>query len=639
MQKMTITLPDGPAKGFPRGATGLEIAESIGKGLTQDALAIKIGGELKDVFLPLEKSAPIRIVTWKDKEGMEVFRHSTAHLLAQAVLRLFPEAKPTIGPVVEEGFYYDFDLEHHFTPEDLARIEQEMMKIAKEDRTVERMELDEKEAKKLFKDNPYKLEIIDEQEKEGLSAYKQWEFTDLCRGPHVPRTGMLRAVKLTKLAGAYWRGDAKNRQLQRIYGISFPEEKMLKQHLAMLEEAKKRDHRVLGQKLDLFSFDEVPPGAPFFHPKGTIIYNELLSFIREEYRKRGYDEVITPLIYDRSLWEASGHWQHYRENLFVREVDGKEASLKSMNCPSHCVIYGKSCKSCRDLPLRIADFAPLHRNELRGVLAGATRVRKFSQDDAHIFLAPGQVEGEIFALIDFLDYIYTGVFDFEYSIELSTKPESALGSAELWEKAEASLASALKKKKLPYRINAGDGAFYGPKIDFHIRDALGRNWQLGTIQLDFNLPERFGLEYEDKDGRRKRPIMIHRALLGSIERFMAILIEHYAGKFPLWLSPEQVRIVTVSDRFNAYADEVAEKLRKNSIRAEVDKRAESIPRKVREAQIHYIPLIITVGDKEESSNTLAVRTLDGNVKFGMKVDEFIIKATNNIEERNIKIEL
>ncbi|HIH05114.1 TPA: threonine--tRNA ligase, partial [Candidatus Woesearchaeota archaeon] len=629
----------GSAKEFPRGATGLEIAESIGKRLAQDALAIKIGGELKDVFLPLEKSAPIRIVTWKDKEGMEVFRHSTAHLLAQAVLRLFPEAKPTIGPVVEEGFYYDFDLEHHFTPEDLARIEQEMMKIAKEDRTVERMELDEKEAKKLFKDNPYKLEIIDEQEKEGLSAYKQGEFTDLCRGPHVPRTGMLRAVKLTKLAGAYWRGDAKNRQLQRIYGISFPEEKMLKQHLAMLEEAKKRDHRVLGQKLDLFSFDEVSPGAPFFHPKGTIIYNELLSFIREEYRKRGYDEVITPLIYDRSLWEASGHWQHYRENMFVLEVDGKEASLKSMNCPSHCVIYGKSFKSYRDLPLRIADFAPLHRNELRGVLAGATRVRKFSQDDAHIFLAPGQVEGEIFALIDFLDYIYTGVFDFEYSIELSTKPESALGSAELWEKAEASLASALKKKKLPYRINAGDGAFYGPKIDFHIRDALGRNWQLGTIQLDFNLPERFGLEYEDKDGRRKRPIMIHRALLGSIERFMAILIEHYAGKFPLWLAPEQVRIVTVADAYNEYAEKVAGALRKENIRVRVDKRAESIPKKVREAQLGYIPLIVTVGEKEASSDTVAVRTLDGKVKFGVEAGEFVRLVRKIVAEKALSIGL
>ncbi|HIH92005.1 TPA: threonine--tRNA ligase [Candidatus Woesearchaeota archaeon] len=639
MQKITITLPNGSAKEFPRGATGLEIAESIGKRLAQDALAIKIGGELKDVFLPLEKSAPIRIVTWKDKEGMEVFRHSTAHLLAQAVLRLFPEAKPTIGPVVEEGFYYDFDLEHHFTPEDLARIEQEMMKIAKEDRTVERMELDEKEAKKLFKDNPYKLEIIDEQEKEGLSAYKQGEFTDLCRGPHVPRTGMLRAVKLTKLAGAYWRGDAKNRQLQRIYGISFPEEKMLKQHLAMLEEAKKRDHRVLGQKLDLFSFDEVSPGAPFFHPKGTIIYNELLSFIREEYRKRGYDEVITPLIYDRSLWEASGHWQHYRENMFVLEVDGKEASLKSMNCPSHCVIYGKSFKSYRDLPLRIADFAPLHRNELRGVLAGATRVRKFSQDDAHIFLAPGQVEGEIFALIDFLDYIYTGVFDFEYSIELSTKPESALGSAELWEKAEASLASALKKKKLPYRINAGDGAFYGPKIDFHIRDALGRNWQLGTIQLDFNLPERFGLEYEDKDGRRKRPIMIHRALLGSIERFMAILIEHYAGKFPLWLAPEQVRIVTVADAYNEYAEKVAGALRKENIRVRVDKRAESIPKKVREAQLGYIPLIVTVGEKEASSDTVAVRTLDGKVKFGVEAGEFVRLVRKIVAEKALSIGL
>ena len=623
---IVVTLPDGSAKQYGKGATGAEIAASIGKRLAADAIAIAVNGKTQDMFVPITSDASIRILTWKDKEGQQAFWHSSAHILAQAVARLFPGAKPTIGPAIEEGFYYDFDIDAPFTPEDIAKIEQEMEKIIASDFKVERIELSFENAKKMFKDNPYKLEIIEETKNEKLSAYSQGEFVDLCRGPHIPRIGMIGAIKITKVAGAYWRGDSKNRQLQRLYGMSFPDKKMMASHLEMLEEAKKRDHRAIGQKLDLFSFDEISPGAPFFHPKGAIIYNELVSFVRGEYRKRGYKEVITPLIYGKELWETSGHWEHYQENMFLVKMDHREASLKPMNCPSHCVIYKKGFKSYRDLPLRIADFAVLHRNELRGVLGGLTRVRKFSQDDGHIFCTPEQVEGEIFDLIDFLDYIYKEVFNFSYTIELSTRPEKSLGSAEMWEKAENALGAALKKKGFPFNINKGDGAFYGPKIDFHIKDALGRSHQLGTIQLDFNMPERFELEYEDKDGKRKRPIMIHRAILGSVERFMALLIEHYAGKFPLWLAPEQVRIVTVSDAFNEYAEKVASALREGGVRVETDTRAESIPKKVREAQLDYVPLILTVGEKEASSNTVAVRTLDGQVKFGISLDEFASKV-------------
>lgn len=579
----------------------------------------------------------------EEKTSLESYRHSLAHLLAAAVLELYPDTKRAIGPAIENGFYYDFEFKQAISDDNLREIEKKMRQILATWDKFERKEVSVSETKKEFKDNPYKIELIDEFSKEGkkLTLYKSGNYVDLCRGGHADSAKEIKpdSFKLTHTAGAYWRGDVKNAQLTRIYGVAFASKKELDEYLKLVEEAKKRDHRVIGSKLDLFSFDELSPGSPFFHPKGAIIFIQLLGFLRGEYFKRGYKEVITPLIYDKELWKTSGHLEHFNEQIFGIKLDNKDAALKPMNCPSHCVIYKKSFKSYRDLPLRIADFAVLHRNELKGVLGGLTRVRKFSQDDAHIFVTPEQIQDEIFSLIDFLNYIYKEVFDFDYKIELSTKPEKAMGDGKLWEQAEKSLADALKKKKLDFKINPGEGAFYGPKIDFHIKDVLGRSWQLGTIQLDFNLPERFELEFEDKDGKKKRPIMIHRALLGSIERFMAILIEHYAGKFPLWLAPEQVRIVTVSDKFNAYADGVAEKLRKNNIRVEVDKRAESIPKKVREAQIQYVPLIVTIGEKEESGNTLAVRTLDGNVKFGIKVDEFILKATSNIEERNIKVEI
>jgi len=641
MPKIKITLPDGSAREFDKGITAGEIAFGIGKRLGEDALIARVNDELKDLFVPINEDATLQILTFKDKEGLEVFRHSTAHLLAQAVIELFPDAKLTIGPVVEGGFYYDFDIAHHFTPEDLAKIEGRMREIVEKDYKVERIELTESEAKKLFKDNPYKIELIDEfhKEKQPLSAYRQGDFIDLCKGPHIPSTGKIKAFKLTKISSAYWRGDQTKQQLQRIYGISFPEKSMLEQHLKLIEEAEKRDHRKLGKELEWFNFFEESPGAPFFYPKGAVIYNQLLNFIRAEYKKRGYQEVITPLLYDKSLWLTSGHWEHFKEHMFTLESEGKEYAIKPMNCPSHVLIYKSKSRSYKELPLRIADFAPLHRNELSGTLAGLTRVRKMSQDDAHIFVAPEMIEEEIISVLDFTNFIYKKIFDFEYKVELSTRPEKFMGKIEDWSTAEESLKKALGGKGIKYEIKAGEGAFYGPKIDFHIKDALGRSWQLATIQLDFQLPERFDANYVGADNAKHRVIMIHRALLGSLERFIGILVEHYAGKLPLWLAPIQARILTVSDKYSDYANKIKEELEKNSIRAELDDRTESVGYKVREAQAQKIPLILTVGEKEESKGTVAVRTIDNKVYFDVKVDDLIKKSMKNIEEKKVKFEI
>lgn len=637
MSKIKITLPDGSIREYPKGTTAGEIAFGIGRKLGEDALAARISGSLKDLFVPINEDSALQILTFKDKEGMEIFRHSAAHLLAHAVVGLFPDAKPTIGPVVEEGFYYDFDLMHHFTPEDLNKIEQRMHEIVRKDYKTERVELSTGEAKKIFKNNPYKIELIEEF-KETASAYRQGDFIDLCKGPHIPSTGKIKAFKLTKVAAAYWRGDTKNQQLQRIYGISFPEKNMLEQHFKLIEEAGKRDHRKIGKELEWFNFFEESQGAPFFYPKGAIIYNQLLSFIRNEYNKRGYQEVITPLLYEKSLWVTSGHWEHFQEHMFKLESEGKEYALKPMNCPSHILIYKSKSRSYKDLPLRIADFAPLHRNELSGVLAGLTRVRKMSQDDAHIFISPEQIEDEIFRILDFTNYIYKDIFDFEYEIELSTRPGKYMGSIGDWDKAETALKNALQKKSMEYSIKDGEGAFYGPKIDFHVKDALGRKWQLATIQLDFQLPERFDASYVGADNSKHKVVMIHRALLGAVERFMGILIEHYAGKLPLWLMPVQAKILTVADRFEKYADKIKEEFEKNNLRVEVDSRTESVSYKVREAQAQKIPLILTVGEKEEKNNTVAVRTPDNKVYFDVRVDDFIKKLLKNVEERKIKIE-
>ena len=636
MSKIKITLPDGSIREYNKGITAGEIAFDIGKKLGEDALIARINGRLKDLFVPINEDSSLQIITFKDKEGMEVFRHSAAHLLAQAVVELFPQAKPTIGPVVEEGFYYDFDIEHHFTPEDLNKIEQKMQEIVKKDCKVERIELSESEAKKMFKNNSYKIEIIEEA-KEPASAYQQGNFIDLCRGPHIPNTGKIKAFKLTKIAAAYWRGNPKNAQLQRIYGISFPEKSMLDAHLKLIEEAEKRDHRKIGRQLDLFSIHEEGPGFVFFHPKGMIIINELLDFSRKLHAKNGYKEIKTPIILSRKLWEQSGHWEHFKDAMYFTQIDEQDFAVKPMNCPGSILVYREAFHSYKEFPLRLAEYGLVHRHELSGVLSGLFRVRSFTQDDAHIFVMPSQIKEEVARVIDLVDYLYK-IFRFEYHVELSTKPEKAMGSDEIWQIAEQSLKDALKSKNIDFKINEGAGAFYGPKIDFHIKDVLGRSWQCATIQVDFQMPEKFDLHYIGEDNTKHRPVIIHRVIYGSIERFLGILIEHFAGKFPLWLAPIQVRILTVADRFENYASKIKEEFEKNNIRVEVDSRTESVGYKVREAQFQKIPLILTVGEKEEKNKTVAVRTLDNKVYFDVKADELLKKISENVENKKQKFD-
>ncbi|MAE13892.1 threonine--tRNA ligase [Candidatus Woesearchaeota archaeon] len=604
------------------GISGLELMKEFPKDVPQQAVVMRVDGELRDISSGIGKDAVVEFFTFDSDEGLDVFRHSSAHLLAQAVMRLYPEAKTGIGPNVEQGFYYDFG-NLKVKEEDIPAIEKEMEKICKENLVIEREECSADDAVNRFGDNRFKQEIIRDSGEQVVSMYTQGDFVDLCRGPHLPRTGMLKAVKVMKLAGAYWRGDAKNEMLTRIYGISFPDKKQLRQYLHLLAEAEKRDHRKIGRELDWFSFHDVSPGSPFFHPKGAVIFLELIRFMQKQYWKYGYDEVITPLVYDKALWETSGHWEHFKENIFTLEMDEREAALKPMNCPSHCIIYKNGSKSYRDLPLRIADFAALHRNELRGTLGGLTRVRKMSQDDAHIFCTPEQIEKELFDLIAFTKFIYQDVFDFDFSVELSTKPEKAMGSQELWDQAEKVLAEALEKKGLKYTVNEGDGAFYGPKIDYHIKDALGRSHQLATLQLDFQLPERFDLWYEGSDGKKHRPVMIHRAILGTLERFIGILIEHYAGKLPLWLNPVQVKVLPIADRHLEFANRVVSELHEKNVRVELDARSESVNKKVRDAQLEQVNYILVVGDKEVESESVNVRTRENKVEGAVSLGDFV----------------
>ncbi len=625
-----ITFPDGKAKSFRKGVTAEQISLEIG---LRHAVAAKVDGELKDLTAPISKDSKLLLLKFDDAEGKEVFWHTSAHIMAQAVTRVYPDAKLTIGPNWENGFFYDIDMPPP-KPEDLQKIEKEMEKIVQENLKVERVEMDKKEALKLFSKNPYKAELIDDAGDKIISCYRQGEFIDLCKGPHLPRTGLVKAFKLVKTSGAYWKGDQKNRQLQRVYGVAFPEKKQLDSYLKMMEEAEKRDHRVLGRKLELFMFHEWSPGSPIILPKGTIIYNILLDFLRKEYAKRGYNEVITPQLFNKQLWELSGHWEHYKENMFLLLVDNEEFSLKPMNCPSHMLIFKSKTRSYRELPLRIADFCYLHRNELKGVLGGMTRVRKFSQDDAHIFCTEEQIQDEVKKLLDFFRYIYVDIFRLPFKAYLSTKPEKAMGDEKTWEDAEKALSKALESNGIQYGIKAGEGAFYGPKIDIDVQDSLGRGWQLTTIQLDFQMPKRMGAEYEGADGKKHIPVMIHRALIGAFERFIAVLTEHYAGKFPLWISPEQVRILTVADRFNEYAEKVRNEYAEKGIRANVDARAESINYKVREAQLDYVNYIIVVGEKEATSGTVTVRTRDNEIMGAIKTDEFLKQLIREIEEKN-----
>jgi len=639
-QKIKLIFPGGSHKEYDKGITGEEIAKSISEGLLRKAVCIKLDDKLIDLATPIINSGKIKVITFSDSEGKNVFRHSTAHLMAHAITRLFPDAKLTIGPVVDEGFYYDID-HSPFKPEDIDKIEDEMRKIVKEDLKIERKELTTKETLDTFRNNSYKQEIIkniqefeseSSENNDKVSIYTQGEFSDLCRGPHLPRTGMIKAFKLTKLAGAYWRGDSKNKQLQRIYGISFPDKKELDEYLKMLEEAEKRDHKKIGKELDLFSFHEEGPGFPFFKPKGMIIWNALLDYWRDMHRKYNYKEIKTPIMLSKLLWEKSGHWGYYRQNMYTSTIDNMEYAIKPMNCPGGMMAYSETVHSYRDLPLRMGEIGLVHRHELSGVLNGLFRVRCFHQDDAHIYMTEEQMKDEILSVLKLAEEMYA-TFGLSYHLELSTRPEKSVGTDEAWELSTNGLKSALNSIGKEYKINEGDGAFYGPKIDIHIKDALGRTWQCGTIQLDMNLPERFDLTYEGTDGKKHRPIMLHRVIYGSLERFFGILTEHYAGKFPLWLNPVQVRLLTIADRHNEYADKIYEILNDAGIRVEKDYRSETMNKKIRNAQLDQVNYIIVIGDKEADSGTVNVRTRDNIVQGEKEIDIFMNELLNEIKSK------
>ncbi len=631
-----ITLKDGSSKEYRKGITVGEVASDISKGLARVAVAGQLNGQTVDLMQPIWEDASLNILTFDDMEGRKAFWHTTSHIMAQAVKRLFPNIKLAIGPSIDNGFYYDFDTERPFTPEDLEAIEKEMEKIIKEDLELERFELPRQEAIDFVaeKGESYKVELIEDLPEDSvISFYRQGEFVDLCAGPHVPSTGKVKSFKLLSLAGAYWRGDENNKMLQRIYGISYPKKSQLDEYLNRLEEAKKRDHRRLGRELDLFSILEEGPGFPFFHSKGMVLRNILESFWRSEHTKRGYEEVRTPIILNRDLWVRSGHWDHYQENMYFTNIDGGDYAIKPMNCPGSMLLYKRRMYSYRDLPLRMGELGLVHRHELSGALHGLMRVRCFTQDDAHIFMLPEQVKDEIVGVIDLVDYFYKQ-FGFNYHVELSTKPEKAMGTDEEWEMAIDALKEALEEKGMDYVINEGDGAFYGPKIDFHLEDSIGRTWQCGTIQLDFQMPERFDLTYIGADGEKHRPVMIHRVVFGSIERFIGILIEHYAGAFPTWLAPVQVRLLSITDRSADYIKDLARELENAGIRVETDLRNEKIGYKIREARLQRIPYMLVVGDKEVESRQVAVRSRDEGDLGPMDVKTFVDKIQQEISDRS-----
>jgi threonyl-tRNA synthetase len=625
MASITVILPDNSSRELQNGATVYDLAASIGAGLAKAALAGKINGQLVDVSAVLTDGAEVEIITDKSPEALEIIRHSTSHLMAQAVKELFPQAKVTIGPAIETGFYYDFDMDKPFTPEDLERIEAKMAALASADQKIERRELSSADAISMFEGmgESYKTELINDLGVESVSVYSQGSFADLCRGPHLPSTSRIKAFKLLSIAGAYWRGDEKNRMLQRIYGTAFADKKELDAYLHRLEEAKRRDHRKLGRELDLFSFsDEVGAGFPIWHPKGAMLRTVLEDFERKEHFKRDYDIVVGPQILKSELWQRSGHYENYRENMYFTEVDEQGYGIKPMNCLSHMMIYKSQLRSYRDLPLRYFELGTVHRHERAGVLHGLMRVRCFTQDDAHILCMPEQLDAEIKGVISFVNDVMA-IFGFEYEMELSTRPEKSIGSDADWEQATAALLSALKDSGRPFEINEGDGAFYGPKIDIKLRDCLDRRWQCATIQCDFTLPERFDLTYVASDGERKRPVMVHRVILGSIERFIGVLIEHFAGNFPLWLSPVQAIIVTVTDSQIPYAQTVYNQLRQAGIRVQSDLRNEKLGFKIREAQLQKIPYMLVIGDKEVEQGTIAPRYRDGKNLTSMKPEEFV----------------
>ena len=607
---MKITLKDGSSKEYAQSMSVIDIAKDISEGLARVATAGEVDGEVVDLRTVIDKDCELNILTFNDEKGKGAFRHTTSHIMAQAIKRLYPDTKLAIGPSIEDGFYYDIDRETPLVAEDLEKIEAEMKKIVKEDLPIKQYTMPRAEAIAYFKekDEPYKVELIEDLPEDSvISFYSQGEFTDLCAGPHLMSTKPVKAFKLTSLAGAYWRGSEKNKMLQRVYGTSYPKKAELEEYLHMMEEAKKRDHRKLGKELGLFMMREEGPGFPFFLPKGMELKNQLLDYWREIHKKAGYVEISTPIMLSRHLWETSGHWDHYKDNMYTTVIDDEDFAIKPMNCPGGILVYESEPRSYRDLPLRMGELGLVHRHEKSGQLHGLMRVRCFTQDDAHIFMTPEQVRDEIKGVVKLINEVYS-LFGFKYHVELSTRPEDSMGSDEDWDMATEALRGALDDLGLPYVVNEGDGAFYGPKIDFHLEDSIGRTWQCGTIQLDFQLPLRFNLEYTGADGEKHRPIMIHRVIFGSIERFIGILIEHFAGAFPTWLAPVQVKVLPISDKYMDYAQKVLDELNNSGVRAEIDTRAEKIGYKIREAQMKKIPYMLVVGAKEEEDGLVSVRS-------------------------------
>ena len=634
---MQITLKGGEVRSFENGLTAAEIAKQISGGLYRAACVCRIDGQVKDLRTVIDRDCALEILTFDSEEGKHAFWHTASHIMAQAVKRLYPQVKLTIGPSIENGFYYDFDCgDKPFSPDELEKIEAEMKKIVKEGLVLERFEMSSDEAARLMreKDEPYKVELIAEHAEKGeaISFYKQGEFTELCAGPHLMSVSPVKAFKLTQTTGAYWRADANNKMLCRVYGIAFPKASMLEEYLQMLEEAKKRDHRRLGKDLELFTLLEEGPGFPFFLPNGMVLKNLLIDYWRQIHTKAGYQEIQTPIILSRSLWERSGHWDHYKQNMYTTEIDGEDYAIKPMNCPGGILVYKTKMHSYKDLPLRMGELGIVHRHELSGALHGLMRVRNFTQDDAHIFMTREQIKDEIKGVVQLIDSVYK-TFGFEYHIELSTQPEDSMGSKEDWDIATAALRDAVTELGYDYEVNEGDGAFYGPKLDFHLKDCLGRTWQCGTIQLDFQLPERFELEYTGADGEKHRPIMIHRVVFGSIERFIAILTEHFAGAFPMWLAPVQVKLLPIADRHLEYLEQVKEKLEAAGLRCEIDARSEKIGFKIRAAQLEKVPYMLIAGDKDVENTTVSVRARKAGDEGAATVDAFIAKALEEVKTK------
>ena len=636
MADVKIILPDGSAKEYAAGTTLGEAVKQLSNSLAKKVLAANVNGELTDLREELVDGSEVAFLTFEEDGGKHTLRHTASHILAQAVKRLWPEAKLAIGPAIDKGFYYDIDMEHTLTPEDLGKIEKEMSRIVKENLPITKSVMSRQEAIEFFKskNEDYKVELIQDLPEDAvISCYSQGDFIDLCAGPHVASTGKVKAFKLQSIAGAYWRGDEKNKMLQRIYGTAFEKKEELDAYLHLLEEAAKRDHRKLGKELGLFVIKEEGPGFPFFLPKGMALRNELENFWREVHHEFDYEEIRTPIILNKQLWETSGHWFHYRENMYTTIIDDEEYAIKPMNCPGGILVYQNEMHSYRDFPLRYAELGLVHRHELSGALHGLFRVRAFTQDDAHVFMLPDQMQSELMKAIELFDRIYSQ-FGLKYHVELSTKPDNAMGDDAIWEAATEALRNAIEAKGIPYVINPGDGAFYGPKLDYHIEDSLGRTWQCGTIQLDMNLPERFQIEYVGEDGQKHRPIMIHRACFGSMERFIGILTEHYAGAFPTWMAPVQVKILPISEKHVEYAKELAKQMHRDYVRVEVDDRSEKIGYKIRQAQMAKVPYMLVVGDKEVEEGTVNVRKHGGDELGSVPFEEFFNSIKIEIKERN-----